>query len=101
MIKTTAKIIALGLYWSCCLAISAQDGNVLVQIVHPDGSVVCCCPASRMTSRGLEWTDIYCAIPTKEYDQWVLDFSRRTTVESVASLHCAPGYTCQQKEDSK
>jgi hypothetical protein len=99
MIKIIVKIIALGLYWSC-LAVPVQaeplkmdqDGNVLVQIIHSDGSVTCCCPASRMTSRGPEFTDLYCAIPVKEYNQWMIDLSGRK--QGLLPLHCAPGYTC-------
>jgi hypothetical protein len=54
-----------------------DQGNVLVQIIHPDGSVTCCCPASRMKSTGNDFTDIYCAIPIREYDQWMIDLNNR------------------------
>jgi hypothetical protein len=77
----TVALLALS---SVALAQSLKmdsEENVLVPIFYPGGAVMCCCPAKRMTSRGPRWTDIYCAIPIREYNQWMIELYEATGLD--------------------
>jgi hypothetical protein len=81
------RIIITAALLSFAAAASAQSlkmddaGNVLVPIFYSSGAMMCCCPAERLTSRGPEWTDIYCAIPIGEYNQWMIELYEANGLE--------------------